>query len=120
MDSSVRWCKRNETQGIPIGPGTSSIIVELILSEIDSKLREKNYLFERYVDDYTCYCESDIEAESFIIDLERYLSEFKLSLNLSKTNIKALPLPNDDEWVLELLRRVDLSRLVFERHGKEL
>lgn len=121
IDSSVRRCKRNETQGIPIGPGTSSIIVELILSKIDSKLRETGYIFERYVDDFTCYCESDIQAESFIIDLERYLSEFKLSLNLSKTNITALPLPSDDEWVLELLGIIPQSYLCEdEDHTKEV
>lgn len=121
IDSSVRWCKRNETQGIPIGPGTSSIIVELILSEIDSRLSKKGYIFERYVDDYTCYCESDIHAESFIIDLERNLSEFKLSLNLSKTHIQGLPVPNDDEWVLELLGILPQSyQSEEENHTREV
>lgn len=114
LDMYTRACKRNETLGIPIGAGTSSIIVETILSRIDSKLREKGYIFERYVDDYTCYCITESQSEAFIIDLEYMLAEFKLSLNLGKTNTYALPSPTDDDWVLELLSCAPVKSTVEE------
>lgn len=112
LDMYTRACKRNETQGIPIGAGTSSIIVETILSSIDSKLRDKGYEFERYVDDYSCYCKTDSQSEAFIIDLEHMLAEFKLSINLSKTNTFTLPSSTDDEWVLELLSCVPVKSTI--------
>lgn len=102
LDKNARTCKRGETLGVPIGSGTSSILVELVLVKIDEKLVNKGYNFERYIDDYTCYCDNDLQAENFIIDLGRLLSEYKLSLNLSKTNIINLPSPSDDDWVLEI------------------
>ena len=103
IDMYARSCKRNETLGVPIGSGTSSVIVETILSIIDDELKNENFEFERYVDDYTCYCENDSQAESFIISLEAKLSAFKLSLNLNKTTTTDLPHPHDDDWVLELM-----------------
>ncbi|KZY40325.1 hypothetical protein A3733_24005, partial [Pseudoalteromonas shioyasakiensis] len=118
MDMFTRACKRNETQGIPIGAGTSSIIVETILSSIDSKLREKGYDFERYVDDYNCYCNTDTQSEAFIIDLEHMLAEFKLSINLGKTRTFTLPSPSDDEWVLDLLSCVPVKKTV-EKDGDQ-
>tara|TARA_B000000460_G_C21526892_1_gene398725 strand:- start:640 stop:2241 length:1602 start_codon:yes stop_codon:yes gene_type:complete len=112
MDIYTRACKRNETQGIPIGAGTSSIIIETILSRIDSKLREKEYTFERYVDDYTCYCSSESQSEAFIIDLEHMLAEFKLSLNLGKTTVSKLPSHTEDDWVLELLSCIPATSII--------
>ncbi|MDZ7904226.1 MAG: hypothetical protein U5L01_17610 [Rheinheimera sp.] len=38
-----RKTKRNETQGIPVGPATSSIVSEIILGRIDTELAAKGY-----------------------------------------------------------------------------
>ena len=35
LDAAVRLTKRNETQGVPVGPATSNIISELILARVD-------------------------------------------------------------------------------------
>ena len=112
LDALQRNIKRNETQGIPIGPATSSIVVELILGAVDEKLRGENYEYHRYIDDYTCYCSTDDEAQKFIENLSKFLSEFKLTLNLSKTSVKALPCALEDDWVLEV-RGALPSRLAF-------
>ena len=50
LDMYQRKCKRNETQGIPIGPATSTISVEIILGKIDNTLKEQGFEFHRYVD----------------------------------------------------------------------
>jgi hypothetical protein len=102
LDTFQRKTKRNETQGVPIGSATSSIVVELILNCVDEKLRNKGYEFQRYIDDYTCNCTTDNEAQKFIQDLSNLLATYKLTLNLNKTYIEDLPAALEDEWVLEL------------------
>lgn len=102
LDKYQRMTKRNETQGIPIGSATSSIVSELILGKIDETLRIKGYEFHRYIDDYTCYCFTSEEAQSFIQDLSQSLAIYKLTLNLKKTSVIELPAPIEDDWVLEL------------------
>jgi hypothetical protein len=102
LDEYQRKTKRNETQGIPIGSATSSIVVEQVLGAIDKVLTDKDYDFYRYIDDYTCYCETENEAQRFIHDLREQLALYKLNLNLQKTKIDSLPAPIEDNWVLVL------------------
>ncbi|MDP2595136.1 antiviral reverse transcriptase Drt4 [Alteromonas stellipolaris] len=102
LDTYQRKTKRNETLGVPIGPATSSIVAELILGEVDGKLCSKGYDFYRYIDDYTCYCKNDEEAQQFIQDLTDELALYKLTLNLKKTVIIELPCAVEAPWVLEL------------------
>lgn len=101
VDKALRWAKRNETTGLPVGPGSSSIAVELILAAVDSKLRE-SFKFVRYVDDYTALCRTYEEAQDFIRTLGKELSQYRLTLNLAKTKIAPLPQPLQESWVSEL------------------
>ena len=103
LDIYLRKTKRNETQGIAIGPASSSIVAELILSRVDEALSEKNFYFDRYVDDYSCYCETREEADDFLLELGHQLSSYKLTLNLEKTKIIELPAPSQDSWIIDLL-----------------
>lgn len=101
IDECLRLTKRNETQGIAIGPATSNVVTEIILARIDEKLSVK-YSFARFIDDYTCDCTSETDAQDFIRDLSHELAFFKLTLNVKKTKIRKLPDSMSDEWVLEL------------------
>lgn len=103
LDKALRLSKRNETQGIPIGPATSSLAVEIILGEVDRAL-SVNYEFFRYIDDYTCLCSTYEEAQNFLRDLTGELSKFKLTLNLHKTSIVSQPEPLQPAWVSDLVR----------------
>ncbi|MEN2396972.1 antiviral reverse transcriptase Drt4 [Pseudomonas halotolerans] len=98
LDAAFRNTKRNETSGLPIGPATSNIAVEIILCRIDKVLEGHNFIFTRYIDDYTAYCESHDEAQNFIRLLGQELASYRLSLNLNKTTIKELPEPLQDPW----------------------
>lgn len=100
LDFAVRSMQRNETVGIPIGPDTSSLISELILSRVDKALENYDYL--RYIDDYKCYCKSQEEADEFIRKASRELEKYHLRLNTKKTKITALPIPIDENWVRQL------------------
>lgn len=103
LDKYQRHCKRNETQGVPIGPATSNIALEIILNRVDEKLRIANFVFSRYVDDYTCYCETSEDAHRFILTLGKELKKYKLTLNVHKTVITELPAPAQDSWVMDIL-----------------
>jgi len=101
LDVALRNAKRNETSGLPIGPSSSSIAVEIILAAVDRELAGK-YRFVRYIDDYTAYCETHIQAQEFVRALSNALSRYRLTLNLSKTKITELPEPLIDSWVTKL------------------
>lgn len=105
LDESLRLTKRNETQGVAIGPATSNIVSEIILARVDEKLR-MNFKFVRFIDDYTCDCYSESEAQNFIRQLTQELAKYKLNLNAKKTKIKRLPSSQAEEWVLDLATKI--------------
>ena len=105
LDYYQRNIKRGETQGVAIGPGTSNVVSEAILAKIDEELR-KTYNHYRYIDDYTCYCETHEEGQEFLRQLNDELRKYKLSLNIKKTEIIELPAPIDSDWIVELSTRM--------------
>ena len=109
IDKCSRDMQRGETVGIPVGPGTSHLLSELVLHPVDKYLRNQEYAFVRFIDDYHCYCESRQRADAFIIDLENQLAKYNLQLNSAKTTITRLPAMQDDPWVVQL--RTQLSEV---------
>ena len=101
LDQALQRVSRNETNGISIGPGTSNIISEAILARVDDELRAY-FTYYRYLDDYTAYCGSYEEAERFVFNLSKELAKYKLTLNVGKTAINALPAALTNDWVIEL------------------
>lgn len=113
FDEYVQINKRRETNGIAIGPGSSNIIAEYILNKIDMYLaKDKKYTFIRFIDDYQCFCSTHEEAEQFITDLSEKLLDYKLSLNLRKTDILTLPVSHSGSWVSDLQTRVPKGKQV--------
>ena len=113
LDEAQRDVRRNETQGIPIGPATSHIISEFILSKVDEALGD--YTFVRYIDDYECYCETREEAEDFILKLEQELRNYLLSLNPKKVMVEELPIAYQDQWVTVLRNNIPSKRQLSPR-----
>lgn len=101
IDKSVRNSKYGETQGILIGPHTSNIISEIVLCKIDEKLCDK-WDYVRNIDDFCCYVKSRDEADDFLVDLNRWLNEYGLSLNHKKTEIHELPVGTTERWVRQI------------------
>lgn len=100
-DHYTQNCKNGETHGILIGPHTSNLLGEIILTSIDSELTNKwNYV--RNIDDYTCYVKTREEAQLFIIDLSEQLRKFDLSLNHKKTEIAELPMAMTEQWIRQI------------------
>lgn len=98
IDKSIRNCQDGESIGVHIGPDTSAIIAEIILSQIDKRLVSK-FEYLRFIDDYKCFCEDMESAEKFICELTHNLEYYRLKLNTEKTKITEIPITIDTEWV---------------------
>lgn len=120
LDFYQRNCKRNETNGLPIGPATSSIVSEIILKAVDDKLIKNKYIFRRYIDDYTCFCKTYEEAQNFLHLLGVELARYKLSLNLHKTKIIELPDALNDDWVALLKCNAPLRNYLSDKEIKKM
>jgi hypothetical protein len=110
LDTSIRNIQDRESKGVPIGPDTSAIIAELLLSKIDQKLEEYDYI--RFIDDYKCFCETKEQADRFIKDLSFCLENFRLKLNAKKTKILDLPQALTHDWVRKLKQSIDWEKIV--------
>jgi len=117
IDAGYRGIKRGETQGLGIGPAVSNLGAEIILARIDETLSKK-YQYFRYIDDYTCWCETHEKAVDFIQDLDALLRSFKLTINTKKTSITELPAPIYNEWIVDLQSRSPISFL--NKHDGEV
>ena len=100
LDKSSRHLKYNETSGLLIGPHTSNLLSEIILTTVDSELN--NYQYVRYIDDITYYASDENEANKFLKDLSKVLKRYDLSLNAKKTNITKIGLHYDTSWKNQL------------------
>jgi hypothetical protein len=107
LDRALRNSSAGQTIGIPIGPDTSLVVAEVILSQIDSQLTNRfpKQRILRYVDDFEIGVQSHDEAEDAIAALQRFLFEYELELNGLKTRIESLPTRHELPWVSEIRGR---------------
>jgi hypothetical protein len=109
LDKLVRDCQDGQTTGIPIGPDTSLLLAEVILTAIDHEIQKHlgTRCGFRRVDDYE-FCFPDLAAaEEFLAFVQERLSEFQLTLNPRKTRLTELPTPLEPKWVRDI-RRVEI------------
>lgn len=96
LDVLNRTLNRNETKGIVIGPYTSSLFSEIILSKVDrniiQKCKEKDIIFVRFCDDYDFYSDSkeSLENDTRLL-ISESLSNYKLDLNMNKMKLEEFP-----------------------------
>lgn len=95
LDILNRTLNQNETKGILIGPYTSNLFSEIILSKTDKKIKEICQKYEvyyvRYCDDYFFYSDSKEILEIIIDEVTASLLEYKFDINPSKTKIEEFP-----------------------------
>ena len=101
FDNLMQSVNARETNGIVIGPEFSRIFAEIILQYIDQKVeqellgkgfRQKSaYECYRYVDDYFLFYNDENVRNLFMESLTKWLKEFKLQINPSKTEVYERP-----------------------------
>lgn len=93
LDRLARNCNQRQTVGLPIGPDTSRIISEILLSRIDHELCAKgsglraNQIYHS-IDDYQFGLMDGAGAEDAQAIFIRALSRYELQLNDFKTKIE--------------------------------
>ncbi len=103
LDKCTQNTRDKQTNGLLIGPHSSNIIAEIILTKIDAELQAKGHKkLKRHIDDYTFYADTFDQAEKFIKDLGMCLRGFEMSLNDKKTRILPLPRPSTENWIQRL------------------
>lgn len=104
LDLYSRNAQDRQTIGIPVGPDTSLVLAELIMSRLDRHLASLGHSASivRYVDDIEISFSTRTEAEEALVQIDEYLSSFELTLNPLKTNIIELPDPVAQPWVTRL------------------
>lgn len=116
LDFIVRQAQDGQTAGIPVGPDTSRLISELILSRVDADYvqqdRKKVY-FVRHVDDYWIGGDSIDDCERHLRRLRLGLGEYQLDINESKTRIVPLSHAIGETWPTELKNEISEA---FPRH----
>jgi hypothetical protein len=90
--------------GIPIGPDTSLLIAEILLSAVDKKIKRKVSTVRafRFIDDYELAVSSRDHAEIALAAVQEAMSEYELALSPEKTTIAALPCSLDEDWLSPL------------------
>lgn len=93
LDRLVRNCNQQQTVGLAIGPDTSRIVSELILSRIDVELTAirsglSSPQIYHNIDDYQIGCLGVGEAEDAQSRFVRTVSRYELRLNDFKTSVE--------------------------------
>ena len=100
LDRLVRNAQDRQTNGIPVGPDTSFVLGELVLSTVDVQLADRigHLSGHRHYDDYELVFETRSDAEACLIALQACMNEVGLQLNGRKTRILELPQLLDVQW----------------------
>src|SRR5205823_1925415 len=104
LEKLVRKGQDNQTMGIPIGPDTSLILSEIIVSACDSELISDSAGLRglRYFDDYEFVFAQLSDAESALAKLQEVLLRYELRLNPRKTTLHSPPVEFESEWVRDI------------------
>lgn len=117
LDKNVRNNQSRQTVGIPIGPDTSLVIAEMILTAFDVNLQREVDCTKavRLSDDIEIGFKSFGDAERALNTIRSLLNDFELELNDAKTEIVELPLPTDAIWVMSLRKHRFRSKVQLQR-----
>lgn len=112
LDEYVRIGQDGQTVGIPVGPDTSLVLAEALLTSVDEKLGLTSERAVRFYDDYEIGVSSEAEADGILERAGEALSEFELEINPSKSGAFPSRDELDSAWrtQLKLLSREPLRR----------
>ena len=104
IDKELQACHFGQTKGIAIGPDTSLGIAELLLAQIDYRLKNECQIHRgvRFIDDMEFGFQNIAKAEAALAGLEKFLYEYELQLNGNKTRIIELPDAIESGYVTKL------------------
>lgn len=116
LDRILNQMSAGRSFGLPVGGQCSRVLAEVLMHAIDELLTSSGLIWHRYVDDFTLIANSQSDAYKALSTLSRYLADYGLSLNRTKTtflssqhykNFVLAQLRSDDEQAGKL-KEIDL------------
>lgn len=116
LDRILNQMSAGRSFGLPVGGQCSRVLAEVLMHAIDELLTSSSLIWHRYVDDFTLIANSQSDAYKALSTLSRYLADYGLSLNRTKTtflsslhykNFVTAQLSSDDEQAGKL-KEIDL------------
>lgn len=93
-----------------IGPETSRIVSEIIMSSVDAAFLDDRPWVKRctvrYIDDVTAYTSNQLQSFEFVSTYLDHLAQYELTLNAHKTKYLSYVEPPDPVWRVEIVRLV--------------
>ncbi len=83
---AIKAIRARRSFGLPVGGSASRLLAELVLSDVDRALRDRNITFTRYIDDFRIFATEE-EPYVELAFLAKQLNGEGLALNSSKTRI---------------------------------
>jgi Reverse transcriptase (RNA-dependent DNA polymerase) len=121
IDRTIQQSQNKQTKGIPIGPDTSLLAAEILLTTIDCSLvKNLGTRYFRYMDDYEFSFPSFQAAEEGLATFQSQLSDYELIPNESKTKIFEIPDVLDPAWIKSLRTTSLLPNISAKRQRTEL
>ncbi len=106
LDFAIRQGQDRQTMGIPVGPDTSRVASEIILSAVDREFLvrsgSKRVTYRRHVDDYWIGGHTIEECERHLQLLREALREYELDINELKTRIVNTSVVFGESWAFEI------------------
>lgn len=79
-----RW---TPTSGTPQGAVLSPLLANIYLHPLDQHMLARGYKMVRYADDFVVLCQSAHEAQQALAEVQQWVSDNALELNMDKTHI---------------------------------
>lgn len=90
MERFLFGLNKKTSRGIPVGPAPSIVLAELIMGDIDKKIRNYTDDFVRYVDDIRIFFNKNEDAAYALHEITQYLYSYhRLVFSGEKTKIRS-------------------------------
>ena len=109
LDFLIRQAQSRQTQGIPVGPDSSDIAGEIVLSAVDKEFIQRSkpaVVYRRHVDDYWIGGHTIEECERHLALLRLTLRQYQLDINEAKTKIVLTRTVLGDTWPKEFEKEI--------------
>lgn len=105
LDLVLRQSQSRQTIGIAVGPDTSKVVAEILMSAVDAEFinrsGSKPPTFVRHVDDYWVGGNTVEECERHLSNLRTALRQYELDINEAKTKIISAKYVFSDDWPID-------------------
>lgn len=87
IDRILNQMSSGRSFGLPVGGQCARVLAEVLMNAIDQLLTDVGVIWHRYVDDFTLIAPTQSEAYRALSELARFLGDYGLSLNRTKTTM---------------------------------